>query len=89
MRHDVADDSKNHDMSFMLGEINANVRNLLDLHDRHKQDTTNQFTSVHSRLNGHNDRIARVEHAYWKVIGIASVIPFVLTGIGIALSYLK
>lgn len=82
------DDEKS-GVSFMLGEISANVRSILAAQASHKEDTQNQFTQVHTRLNSQSDRVTKIEHGYWKVIGIASAIPVVLTVVGLLINYNK
>lgn len=82
------DDDKQ-SMSFMLGEISANVRSILASQASHKEDTSNQFNLVHSRLNAQSDRVTKVEQGYWKVIGIASAVPIVLSIVGVIINYNK
>lgn len=73
--------------SFLLGGIAADIKNLMASFRQHRDDVDNKITSVQNRLNGHNDRIARVEQGYWRVVGIASAVPILVASISVAVAY--
>ncbi len=63
---------------YMLGQIDAKVTHLLA-----GQTLTNE------RLEKHDERITRVERGHWKIAGIASIVPVLLTGAGLVIAFFK
>jgi hypothetical protein len=66
-----------HELSRLLGEISSDVKHILVRQD--KQD---------SRLDRQDNRINKVEAFQWKLVGVATAIPTVLTTIGLSLKHI-
>lgn len=62
----------------LVGEISADTKHILLRQDR--QD---------DRLDRHSEKIDKLEKFQWKVMGIATTIPAVITVVGLWLSYIK
>lgn len=71
---------------YVLGQINANVAHLLESSRTQRDDFRRIAEDINKRIDGHDVRITKVEHSYWKIAGIVSIIPVVLTGLGMFLT---
>lgn len=65
-----------HELSRILGEISSDVKHILVRQD--KQD---------SRLDRQDGRLNKVEAFQWKLVGVATAVPTLLTTIGLTLRY--
>lgn len=83
----MAPDATSASDQYFLGQIDAKVSHLLTAHKEQRDDFRRIAEDLHKRIDGHDVRITKVEHSFWKVAGIVSIIPVVLTVIAMVLSY--
>lgn len=62
----------------LVGEISADTKHILLRQDR--QD---------DRLDRHSEKIDKLEKFQWKIMGIATAVPAVVTVLGLYLSFTK
>lgn len=73
----MTDPQDSNSLVYMLGQIDAKVTHLLA-----------GQTHTNDRLEKHESRIQAVERSYWRIAGIASIIPTLVAIVGIAFSIL-
>ena len=59
---------------FFLGQIDANLKQLLEARHRDKDDFRAEFRSIHERIDQTSARITTLERGSWKIAGIAATV---------------
>ena len=74
---------------YVLGQIDAKVSSLLEGHRTQREDFRRISAELHGRIDGHDARITKVEHSYWKVAGLVAAIPTATAVLGLVLAYMQ
>lgn len=74
-------------VQYMLGVLVSKVEELSKGIEEYKRGSALAFSKTEQRIDKIEARTAALEKSWWKLLGISSVIPTVLTVVGLVLAY--